>query len=293
MNRAGKQTSLKWIQDGRFIVSFALILYFTSFSLIYHKRGQAAAWNRLGVGHLSPSFADLRFMAAAAETKRGGLDPFRRNEFDPWHRPFGYPRIWLLLSPLGLKIKDTLPLAFGLIGAFYLSILLLAGRLRVAEGFIYSLLICSPAAMQAIERANLDLLIFVMLAVAILLMRKLGTRSFWPYSVILWCAILKLYPISAMAVALRDRSRALALAIITGGGLIFVAYLGLIRNDLPAILRNNWAGDIDVSFGSKVLFLRFSSLFWNIDADLWCRVSLAVVVIVGIFAGRSMFRPSF
>jgi hypothetical protein len=269
-----------------------VIACFGGLWLISRLSDSTQAWQRFGVYHPPQSFADLRFIMSAIESRRDGYDPYRRNPHDLWHRRMNYPRLWMSLSALGLQERHTGPLGVGVALIFYVSLLALVGRLTFLEGAFYSLLVCSPATMLGVERGNVDLLIFSLLTFAVLLIRREGTRSIWPYAVVLVCSVLKLYPICAMAVALRDRSRTVALSIIGGAGAVFLSYLFWIRSDLPAIVANTPQTFV-ISFGSKVVFLRPNSWVGPINTTAWCIVCLASVVALAIVVFKRTSRPLF
>ena len=279
------------IRDGRSILILALIFYFVVLLVVCSQAGPRA-WERLGVHYLSPAFADMRFIMSAIESERAGYDPYHRNPRDPWHRRMNYPRAWLLPSVVGLQVRHTIPLAVGLAAIFFLSLLVLVGPLTLEEGGVYALLVCSPPVMQGVERGNVDLLIFSLLALSVLLIRRRGTRSIWPYDVIMACSLLKLYPILAMAVALRDRSRTVAFSIIGTAWAIFLSYLFWIRSDLSAIVRNTWTV-ANISFGSKVVFLQLDWWRGPINTTAWSIASLAVAAAVATIIVKRTSTPVF
>ena len=75
-----------------------------------HLRGSlSGAWQILHVPSLSPLFADTRTITHAIDCFRSGQDPYTiavRN-FDPWHRDFYQPPIWLCLRYLGVTSRST------------------------------------------------------------------------------------------------------------------------------------------------------------------------------------------
>jgi hypothetical protein len=284
------------MRDGRSLIILALIFYFAILLLLRTQAGNLDVWQRLGVYHLRPAFADMRFLLCAIETERAGHDSYRMTECDPWGRIMNYPRLWLSLSVLGLQARHTVPIGVGLALIFYLSLLLLAGRLTLREGAFYAFLLCSPAVMLGIERGNVDLLIFSLLVLTIWLFQKLGTRSIWPYAVIMLCSFLKFYPIFAMAAALRDRSRIIALSIIGGAGVIFLTYLFWTRHDLALIVHNTWQLAFNVSFGSKVIFFLYNAARWwggPLNVIAWSRASLVAVTVVAALVVKKTPAPLF
>lgn len=292
-SQASRRLRHRATQDGRSIIVLALIFYFVALLFVRSQSDSKLAWQRFGVYHLSPAFADMRFILCAIESQRAGYNPYQINPRDPWHRPMNYPRLWLSLGVLGLGEQQTVPLSIALALIFYLSLLLLVGPLTFQEGGFYGFLICSPAVMLGVERGNVDLLIFALLALAIELFQRQESRSIWPYGVIMVCSLLKLYPIFAMAVALRDRSRTVALSIISGAAALFLSYLLWIRSDLITIMRNTWQ-TANISFGSKVVFLYLN--WWTgrpINTTAWSIGCVAVVIAVAMVMVKRTARPLF
>ena len=278
------------------MIILALILYFAILLLLRTQAGNLDVWQRLGVYHLRPSFADMRFLLCAIETERAGHDSYRMTECDPWRRVMNYPRLWLSLSVFPLGARQTAPLGVGLALIFYLSVLILVGPLTHREGAYYGFLLCSPAVMLGVERGNVDLLIFSLLVLTILLFQRHGTRSIWPYAVIMLCSLLKFYPIFAMAVALRDRSRIIALSIIASAGTVFLIYLYWIRHDLALIVHNTWQLAFNVSFGSKVIFFLYNAARWwgaPLNATTWSRATLMAVTAIAALVVKKTPAPSF
>jgi hypothetical protein len=278
------------------MIILALILYFAILLLLRTQAGNLDVWQRLGVYHLRPAFADMRFLLCAIETERAGHDSYQMTECDPWKRVMNYPRLWLSLSVFGLQARHTVPMGVAVALIFYLSLPVLVGPLTLREGAYYGFLVCSPAVMLGGERGNVDLLIFSLLVLTIVLLKRLGTRSFWPYAVIMLCSVLKFYPILAMVVALRDRSKIIALSIIGGAGALFLLYLYWIRHDLALIVHNTWQLAFNVSFGSKVIFFQYNAAHWwggPLNPIAWSRATVAAVIAIVLLVVKKTRVPSF
>jgi hypothetical protein len=192
------------------------------------------AWRWLGVESRSPGFVDARSITGAWESVRMGRDPLYDNPGDPSGTILNYPRLWLLPSHLGLGVRHTVMLACCAVAAFWLSVFLVIGRLTPGEGWLYALLLCSPAAMLAVERGNCDLIIFALLACVVLL---LPSRRPIAYGLLLLAGFLKLYPIFSLLVALRERKR-LAFITISLVAVIFLAYVLFTLPDIRQISKS-------------------------------------------------------
>ena len=179
------------------------------------------AWNAYGVDHRSPAFLDLRVVTAGADAAREGLDPIAENPHDPLRRPMNHPRVWTLLRHVGLAERHTVPLGFCLTAAFLATVLTMVGRLTIAEAIFYAVLVCSPAALMAVERGNVDVLLFCLLIAAAALAMRPRARLLG-YALVFLCAVLKLFPVFGFALALREKLRA-GIAVLATAGAAFAA----------------------------------------------------------------------
>ena len=162
----------------------------------------------LGINHYDAWFIDTFALLASNDAVTRGLDPYAPNPLDYFHRPHVYSHWWLHLRDLGLTRADTLWLGLGLVGAFLFAAL---ARLRPrAPGQIwwYAAVLCSSPVLLAAERANNDLVIFVLLAplVPCLLSERRWARWVPPFLVAA-AAALKYYPAAAAVVLLAGANR--------------------------------------------------------------------------------------
>jgi hypothetical protein len=241
--------------DQRLLVAACVLLYllvvivggrFVPYGQLWHD------W--LGVPAMSPLFGDTHIVLAAGECTRQGYDPLLVNPCDAHARALPYPRVWSTLGVLGLGTRFTTPVGIFIGAVFFVAALAFIGRLRrVEHGLLYAALLCSPPFMLGVERGNVDLLIFALLAGAAALMaRPLEGRAYLlPYLVIVFAGILKLHPIVALVAVVREPARRAALALALCGGL-FALYLVVTWDDLQAIQRGV-VGWVNSSHGSLVL----------------------------------------
>jgi hypothetical protein len=152
----------------------------------------------LGLGSTGP-FLDLHGMLAANEAAGLGLDPYVSNPLDPHQRPFLYSTWWLWPGHPGLTRADTGWLG-GVVVAATLAAAGLMWRVRTwREALISGLVLLSPAWLLAVYRANNDLVIFVLLAVAVWALQ--GSRAVGRATgaiLVGAMAILKYYPVAAV-----------------------------------------------------------------------------------------------
>ena len=124
-----------------------------------------------------------------------------------------YLRPWLLFGPLGLDQSHTFVIAVVLITALFVSFCLLVPRVPLGTGIVLAIAACSPAVMLGVERGNMDLFLFSVLAASILLWRAFPSvaRVLSPVIVLL-AATTKIYPVFALPAFVATRSQIAARA---------------------------------------------------------------------------------
>ncbi|MFB2838955.1 hypothetical protein [Floridanema evergladense] len=245
--------------DGRFLLLVILILYFlpilfTSKFFTYYPDSWSDSYLIYPlVSKMLPPFADMRVITAGAECIRLGYDVLIKNPCDPWHRPMNYPQIWAILANWGLNQSHTVALGI-LCGLLFFALTFVTiKRLNYVESLLYALVLCSPSVMLTVERGNNDLIIFIILALSLLAIkgRNLIQRSLG-YILILFAAILKLYPIFALISCLKEKRRnffLIFLALVISFGIYVIGNLESLYLVSKATPRSTF-----LAYGIKVLF---------------------------------------
>jgi hypothetical protein len=264
--------------DGRWLVAGVLVVYFVGVA-IPHLLWGADVWRFLGVPTGPSPFFDTRNLTSALDCRRLGYDPLRESPCDPWGRPLNYPRIWLALRWVGLTRADTDALAIVLIALFLASIFVVTRRLTLGGGIVLAVAVCSPPVMFAIERGNMDIVVFVFLALAVVAWRA-GT---WP--AVAAPAIVKIYPMFALptfAFVRRRRAALVAAACLVA----FAGYALLTLGDIAANARMAPQGDFH-AFGARILpaaiYHRFVPDRWQGGAATKQLLALLPIAIVAPF----------
>lgn len=244
--------------DGRVVMLLTAGVYLAMVAL-FRLVAHVDIWPQLGVPTGPSTFFDTRNIMAALECRRLDLDPLVENPCDPWGRPMVYPRVWLALRFLGLDQSHTNVFAIALILLFLLSFYALLGRITLGEGTMTALAICSPAVMLAVERANMDLAIFVILTSAVLIWRRMGNRrDILAPALVFLAAVAKVYPVFALAAfpaTLRRRATVAASVCFVA----FVGYAVMSLDDLQTIAERAPQGEY-YSYGARILLARFFHL---------------------------------
>jgi hypothetical protein len=118
----------------------------------------------LGIYDYGTFYLDSYALLAALDALRTGVDPHAVNALDPLLRPHVYSDWWLVLSGLGLTRADTFLFGSACVGAFALTAWTTARPRTWREAGWLAALLLSPPMLLAVNRANNDLVIFVVLA---------------------------------------------------------------------------------------------------------------------------------
>ena len=202
--------------DGRLAVVAVVLLWLSIALGAVYSPQRDQIWRHMGVYAGIESFSDARVVTVAWDNVRQGHGAYDELPGEVPNQHFNYPRVWLLPHFLGLGARHTEAFAWAGILFFYLSSFLLMGRLTTSEALIYILILCSPASMLAVERGNTDLFVFGVVVMGVLWATKSGSLSM---AVLCAAAVLKLFPVFALPICLREnKHRALTTMAIAGGG---------------------------------------------------------------------------
>ena len=242
--------------DGRVLAALVIGVFFVTLLSVRAATG-TTPWAKVGVHPIGRSFADLRSVTSSWDCERRGITAFPTNPCDPFHRPANYPRMWTQAGHIGFGEHDTVALGIALGVLFFLAALAAAGPLTLGEGAVYSAALLAPATLLGVERGNVDLLMFALVVVGLLLVR----RSPWAGALpIVLAAVLKLFPAFALAVLVRRRERwPAALASVV----LLVVYVAATLSDIRT-LRHVIPRVVVDSYGAGVIVeaLRLHHLQW-------------------------------
>lgn len=210
-------------------------------------------WRSFGVPSMSPSFADTRGgVTVPLESHLEGDKIWQPNARDPWGRAFNFPRVWLLLEPLGINQSHTNIIGLSLALIFFACLWRLAQGLSLKEGLYFSLLAFSPVTLFAVERGNVDLLMFALLAAAAMLFDLRNSyRLAGSAALVMLAAIAKLFPFFGITLFWSlPRRKCLKVTAICSA--LFGGYLLLTASDLKQI-SNATPRPTFLAYGSDVL----------------------------------------
>lgn len=280
VNGSGRWT--RWFPDSRLILLLMLGAYF----LLLAAVGGQPHWADLGVSPGRLTFLDLRSVTSGWECTRRGIDVLPANPCDPLGRPANYPRIWMSPAFLGLGEGSTVVLGFFVAAAFFIGALaVLPARVNAYEAVIYGLALCSPAVMLGVERGNVDILVFALVVLAVLLLRRSERSRVVGHVLLLFAAMLKLFPIFAAVVLLRGRRALIGFGLVVGG---FLIYAYSIRADLRTLVHVVPQGDA-FSYGIRIFtewLAAGAGSIVSFPLRVWDGGVAAIIVAVALYAYR-------
>jgi hypothetical protein len=182
-------------------------------------------------------------------------------------------------SIFGLGQDDTYLIGSLIAVAFFVTaILALSPRAPLGDTLIYGLALCSPAVMFGVERGNVDIALFSLVAAAGLAMRRVRYGPPLAAALIFVAAVLKLFPIAAVGMLTRLPRRTAAICVATVVGL-FAVYAAATLHDIRTIERVLPQGD-DYAYG----LLIFGGWLGRIVAPgrMWDVVVIVLAIAVAI-----------
>jgi len=265
-----------------------------------HMHGSLpAAWNMLRIPAATPLFADTRGITHAIDCVLHGQDPYKVNTFDPWHRFYNYPPIWLLARHLGITSQSSnlVGLIFA-IAAISAYILLLNARTWLTRAIVF-FTIASHCVLFSIERGNSDQLVFFLLVFGFYLTWRLRppVRAHVVSAIITFLTVLKVYPIAATTVFLHRRRGWKQM--LTTMGLAAAALLLTSGRRLIQVFANT-PREQDLSFGTFPFFYALSRhtvhaiaplvLDHRLASPLGALLLATIGIIVGTRSGERLGR---
>ena len=215
------------------------------------------AWYWMGVYPMHPLFQDFAAVLAAAEAVETGIDPYiwAENPFETYGRPHGYGPWWFVLGSLGLTTADWWWTGIVVDVAFLIAALLVLNPRDRLSAWLSAVILVSPPVLLGLERANNDLVIFVL---GVALLKVLPRGKWWGVMVggamVIAATLLKYYPIAVFPVLLMGRRGARTLwgfgSSVVGLVLMLFLFWGEITQSLNVIP----APDSPYSYGLKTPF---------------------------------------
>ncbi|HXQ52324.1 MAG TPA: hypothetical protein VN802_14615 [Stellaceae bacterium] len=192
----------------RFAVPAAGLGMLAAFALLY--RFDAADYDCIlryvGLHPFRYPFLDLQYVLAVVDCSQRGIDVYVVTPCDVLGRPMGYSPLWLRATFLPGEAWSG-PLGFAVVTAFFVSLGLLSRPRSGWEVLVTLIATLSPVTAFAVERANVDVIMFLLAMGAGILLLGPWRRRVGGYTVILFAGLLKFYPLALLILSLRERPR--------------------------------------------------------------------------------------
>ena len=175
-----------------------------------------------GVSPFRFPFLDISGSLAAWECTRQGVDVILSDPCDVLQRGYTYSPLWMAASAVPLGVGDTTAVGWILALLFLASLSLLPPPRCPVELVLVLAATLSTTVVFAVERANPDIMLFVLALTTGLLAAGGPTARLVGYAIALLSALVKYYPITVLVIAFRER-----ISIFVAVGLIVLCSLAL------------------------------------------------------------------
>ena len=240
----------------RYFPPACLSVLFLAVATLYFL-GNIQAYNAiirfLGVDPYRIPFLDIYGVLSWTECHRQGIDVIAENPCDVFGRTLDYSPLLLFAAKLGLQTGLTTFLGLTLDILFLIWVYFLPPTRGWLETTAITLALLSSVVAFALERANLDIAIFVIAVIAANWALRSRIWRLIAYGLVMLAALIKYYPCAVLITAVRERLVAfclLAMATI-GVAAIFIHYEGVdFLRVLSQIENGNW---YNTAFGAQNL----------------------------------------
>lgn len=246
-----------------------------------------AFFRMVGVRVFRVPFLDTHALLAAIECHRLGVDVYTSNPCDILGRLHVYSPVWLHLGVLPVTTGWTNGVGLALDVGFLISLVMLPPARRTSGTLVMTIGIVSPAVIFALERANNDVLIFLLAMMAGLLATQSARLRLGGQLLIIVASALKFYPVTLLILNWRERWPR-CLGIVALSLLALAACLLPERDNLLRALRLIPTG-IGDTFGAINLPIVLSATFrW----PPWSRLVLlaGLLAVMGLRAVHLSYR---
>jgi hypothetical protein len=206
----------------------------------------------IGIEPFDYPFIDFQSILAAVDCWQHGIDVYVDNPCDVLDRLFIYSPLWLRFSFLPGK-ESTNPLGLCLVISFFLTLAVLPPPRSAKELLPRLAVTLSPVTAYAVERGNIDLLIFLLATAAGVLLLGPLRRRVVAYATIVFAGLLKIYPLALMVLTLRERRRAFLWVNGAAAATVVATYLYFHAEVVKLLPNIPNGGAFRDSFGAHIL----------------------------------------
>jgi hypothetical protein len=233
----------------------------------------------IGIAPFWYPFIDFQTVLSWVDCWQRGVDVYVNNSCAALGLVMDYPPLWLRLTFLPGK-EWTNPLGLCLAISFFLALAVQPPPRSGRELLLRLIVTLSPVTTFAVERGNIDLLMFVIATAAGVLLLGPLHRRVAAYTMIVIAGLLKIYPLVLMVLTLRERPRVFlwvnsaAATVVLAIGIYFHAEIVKMGMDYPG----NAFGDVFAAYLLPDLIAR------KLDAAMHPGLAVLGLVKLGTFA---------
>ena len=224
----------------RLVIPAVILCAFGIMAMLWHWGPHSLYFEILSFIGVEPfrfPFLDIHAVLAAGECQQLGMDVYLPNPCDAIDRPHVYSPLWLALAPAFTSTTATPWVGLSLDLLFILSLASILRPRTSPEIWIYGLAALSPTTVYAIERANNDLVVFLLIVSGGILLSVRQPYRLCSYALFLVSGLLKYYPLALLVLLIREGCRtAISLLVLTGISLLFFGMY--FRHELAKALTN-------------------------------------------------------
>jgi hypothetical protein len=218
------------------LVGFVILTAFTVLYAVNPRvyRSIIDLWSFIPFPH---PFLDSRYLSAQIDCWQQGVNVYVTNPCDVLGRVQNLSPLWLRFSFWPVDARWVNLLGLSIDGAFLVSLVVVPWPRRSTDAVLLCSTLISPAVMYGLERANQDLFMFVLIAMAVVLLERSFVVRLLGYAMILLAALLKFYPAVVLCTVLREKVGAAAVIAMAASAVVMTFVLTL-RGELAAALAN-------------------------------------------------------
>jgi hypothetical protein len=234
----------------RFAAPVSALAVYSVMSWLYLRTDRALYFQILSLWGVKPfrfPFVDVGGSLAAWDCARHGIGVILADPCDVLHRPYNYSPLWMAFSAIPLGVRNIAIVGWSADLLFLLSLALLPRPCRPLELLLILAATLSTMVAFAVERANPDILLFMMVLGAGLLAEGRLCARLIGYSIAVLAALIKYYPIMALIILFRERTRrfiAIAIPILAVLCAFGIKYHAEIAEGLPTIAHGPYTTDL-------------------------------------------------
>jgi hypothetical protein len=203
----------------------------------------------------SHPFIDWEWIPSTARCWRLGVDVYTDNTcYEPIaHGRHGYSPLWLRMTFLPYSRVSITVFGLSIATLFFATLATLPSQRRAGAFWVTLLVTLSPVAAYALERANVDLIMFILAIVGVNFWFGPRPMRLAGYAIFMIAGLLKFYPFVLLVLALREKPRMFA-GIFAATLTTLLAFTLAFRSELARIGTNIPVGSpIDVMFAATNL----------------------------------------